>query len=443
MRSVFNKLMPFIGSGLISMLISGTFLLIDGYFIGQTNGDAGLAAINIVYPVVAFLNAVGLTVGVGGGVYYSYLLGRRQVLMARRLLSSILAVLIFLGLVLGVLLSVFIDPLLRFLHCPPEIEALARPYLKIVTTFAVTQVVFMGITPLLRNDGYPRKAMLFIAAGLITNIALDWYFIMYLGMGMFGAAIVTVIGQSLIIILCIAHFLRKPGQERPTFFSIRKVSARIIAKSLVTGLAPGGIGAAMALITLLHNWQALAYGGTTGVTAWTITDYVTTMVLLMIQGVGEGIQPFSSYYYGSKEKHKGRFVFKTGLTFALGISFIFCFLMIVLRSTLAPLFGASKEAGALFEHGIIYMAGALPLMAIVRIVSAYLYATGNAFKASLLVYGDSFVVLPLLLFILPKYLGINGVWLAMPLTFVILTASIFIYLCAVRLKERNKRKHCL
>lgn len=428
-------LLHYVGPSCIGMLIGGTFTLIDGFFIGQKTGDNGLAAINIVYPAAAFMNAIGLGIGAGFGTLYSLCQGRGHLLLAKRLLDAALWLLIAASGLLAALGIWQMELILTFLKCPPELEPLAAPYLKLVTLFALSQILFMGLLPLLRNSKAPKQAMAAMISGLVINIFLDWLFIMRFNWGVTGAAIATILGQSCAALICLSHLAAMASKERPRLTLWPQLPAKVFARAGSIGIAPFGVGLGGALIAMLHNWQALAYGGTTGTAAWTVINYAISPLILLSQGIGEGIQPLASFFRGSKDTKKERFVLKAGLWFGLFIGLLSGAILILSRNAIPLFFGASSQSGQLIQRGIVLSVLAGPFMALIKILASYLYAIGSSAKASLLIYGDSFILLPFFLAVLPRFWQLDGVWLAMAAAYLTLCAGSLAFYAAAKAKK--------
>ena len=172
-----------------SQLLTGFFIIVDGFFIGRAMGDAGLAAINILWPLPAVILATGLGIGSGGGVLVAMALGRgdEQGAAKARGNTIILLMLAALAVTLG-LLATYREALL-LLGATGHLHKLACDYMQVAALLCFGQILNAGLNPLLRSTGATVPAMAITVYSLLANIALDWLFIMVFNFGMAGAAL--------------------------------------------------------------------------------------------------------------------------------------------------------------------------------------------------------------------------------------------------------------
>lgn len=395
---------------MFAFALSGVYAIADGFFVGNALGDSALAAINVAYPLTAFLQAAGTGLGMGGAVEYAISLGTNDRTRGRQYFGMSLIMLVLSSIILTLIYLPAAPAILQLFGASGDIQVLAEEYVLYITYGAVFQILGTGIIPFIRNMGSSIAAMLAMTAGFFTNIILDYLFVWKYPLGMTGAAAATVFGQAVTFLVClICLFIKK---EAPLFhFQGHKVS--FVKNILKVGLSPFGLTFSPNITLILINKSAALTGGTLAVTYYAPVSYISCVVLLLLQGVSDGCQPLLSLSYGEgnvqKTKQFRNMAYRFGLLTAL---FSFIVLFFAGRSV-AELFGASGTiAGNAARILPVFLLGYL-FVSISRITTAYFYATGKNMWAYILIYGEVFFLFVLLLF-LPKLAGISGTWISVP-----------------------------
>lgn len=290
-KSFFSYVIP----SVIAFALSGVYAIADGFFIGNSLGDIGLSAINIAYPIGAFMQAVGTGIGMGGAVNYSIYSASGDKEKADSYAGGTGTILLIASVVLTAFLYIGLEPILILLGAEGDLLAFSKDYLRIIVLGAVFQIFSTGIVPLIRNYNGAAFAMASMTAGFSTNILLDYIFVWVLKWGVSGAAIATIIGQSVTMITGLAYLLVK---KRPVFcFGITKVGSMFL-QIVKIGLAPFGLTVTPNLSVILMNRYTIFYGGEQAVASYACIAYALTIVYMLLQGVGDGSQPLMSRCYG-------------------------------------------------------------------------------------------------------------------------------------------------
>ena len=383
-KKFFGAVVP----SVLAFALSGVYAIVDGFFIGNCVGDNGLAAINLAYPVTAFLQALGTGIGMGGSVRFSIAAGQGDLPAQRRYFSLTLAMLALAGLACTLALLPLCRPLLVLLGARAELLGPSQDYLGCIALGAAFQILGTGIAPLIRNLGGAVWAMVAMIGGFVTNILLDWHFIYNLGLGMKGAALATVLGQGVTALLCGLRLLRCRQ------FFTRRFAGRAL---------------------FLMNRFAMNWGGAQAVAQYAAISYLTCIVLMLLQGVGDGSQPLMSWCSGQRDGGALSRVCRLAYSFAGCTVLAACTLLYLVRYQAPLFFGASEPVAQA-------AGGALPLFllglfcaAFLRVLTSRFYATGANGRAYLLIYGEP-LFLALLLAALPRVFGLWGVWAAAPLS---------------------------
>lgn len=426
-----KKYLGFILPSTLSFLLTGIYSIVDGIFVGRAMGDDGLAAINIAWPLVALIIALGTGIGMGASVMVSLNMGAGDHGTAQRMEGNAFF-LLFTG---AVLLVVFLyltgSPLLALLGAEGIIHAHALTYLRYMLAGGVIQVLSSGSIPLMRNRGAAVYSMWSMACGCLINIVLDYCLVLEAGWGLFGAAAATVCAQSVTLIFCLAFFLRK--RNRIALKNV-KPDQKAVSSILKVAASPFGLTYLPSVTIIFMNLQCLKYGGGEAVSAYAVLAYLVSFMELVVQGVSDGSQPLLSLARGSGDRQALKSY--TRWTFFLGIFLgVISGLMVFLLRRMIPVFyGTSKEAARLIVRSAPAFCAVMAMYGLTKPAVSYFYATKSLAQSSLLVYGEVLLTL-IIIFTLPLILGLDGIWLTMPLVQVLLSLASIMFLLKKRKEE--------
>lgn len=424
-RQFFRYALP----SMLSQLLNSCFIIVDGFFIGRNLGDIGLAAINVAWPITAFIQAVSLGLGLGGAVRLSTALGRGDKEEAALARGNTLTALAAAGVAMSVGLWLACPGILPLIGAKGELYAPALEYSRMICALALGQTINTGALPLLRGCHKTMQAMSFTVVGLLSNIFMDWLFIQAFQWGLAGAAVATGSAQILCALLAVPTLLA--AQELPLRRADFAPRWRMIRGIVQYGISPFGLSISTSVILLITNLQALHWGGTRGVAVYAVLSYVLGAVIPLVSGVGDGVQPLLSYARGAGEWGQLALLRRWGLSLAVGMAVLCSVLTWVGRSQLPLVFGASPEATAEGAAAMWTLCIGYPFMAVVRFCSSYFCAVGEPVFSGILAYGEPLGTQPLMLLVLPLFLGLTGVWVAWPAA-VALTAVAALVLLAVQ-----------
>ncbi|HIX12530.1 MAG TPA: polysaccharide biosynthesis C-terminal domain-containing protein [Candidatus Anaerofilum faecale] len=416
-RAFFRAVLP----SMLSQLLNGFFIIVDGFFIGGAMGDEGLAAINVAWPVVAVLMSTGLGIGTGGAVLAAAARGRGDREAAGRARGTALTVLAAACCLLTGFLLLSYRAILPLIGAKDSLYPLAEEYLRVIVTLGSVQVISAGLMPLLRGMGRPLAAMGVMVEGLLLNIFLDWLFVWVLQGGMAGAAIATITAQAAGIPVGLWLLLRDRGVPcRRAQFVPR---ARLCGRILALGASPFALSVSASVVILLTNLQALRCGGTEAVAVYAVLSYVFGSLYPLLTGVGEGAQPLISYCHGAGDRAGLRFLRRACFALSLGCALVLAGGAWLARTQAGILFGAGPDTAAEAARAMLWVCLCLPFYGIARICSSYFCATGQAKLASLLAFGEPLAAQPLALFLLPLAFGLDGVWSSLLAAYLALAAA--------------------
>ena len=442
MKSDLRLFWKYVAPSVFGAVIGGSFAIVDAIFIGLAGGENALAATAVTWPLVMFLQAFGFLVGSGGAVLIAQNRGSNLPERERLFFAQT----VFLALAWSIFLTVvtfpFLQTILTALGATQELMPISLRYSQILTGGVIFSIFMSLCLEVIRNDGHPTLSMLLMITGLISNIILDWVFVFHLQFGAVGAAIATVISQAGACILGCIYFC-SPLTKLRFSIGILKPKLHLTGNIIITGLPIYGNMLSIIAMLYMHNAQSLRYGGIDGLAAYTVISSLEALGSMFMTGIAGGVQPLSASMYGAgKYKRQNRFG-NYGYKFAF-ISGIILMLFSFAMYKIIPGWMGLETGNALelAQHGILLSAPAFLLLGVIRVAAFYYQSTGNIVKSSCLIYGDSFIALPLCIFTLPVWFGMNGVWLAMPVSRIILMAMLLYFWFGSRNASRKKpRRH--
>ncbi|MEG1559927.1 MAG: MATE family efflux transporter [Clostridia bacterium] len=417
---------------MVSFAFSGIYAIVDGIFVGRNIGDLGLAAINIAYPLSALIQAVGMGIGMAGAIWIAICIGKGEAEKEKKYLETTSLLLVIFSILMTVFLSIFNVPILKLFGASNIILEHASDYMRVIALGSVFQILGVGLIPIIRNYNGALLAMWAMVSGFISNIILDWLFISVLSYGATGAAVATVIGEAITMIPCLIFLIMK---NRRSFNAKIKIELKIVKDVLFTALSPFGLTLSPNIIVIVLNKASMVYGNELAVACYAIISYVICVVQLLLQGIGDGSQPLFGRYYGANDTVALKKVRKMAYIFAPLTAIFSMLVLYLLRNIMPILFGASEAAANMYAQVLPYFLSGFVFLAFLRVTTSYFYATQKHKYAHILICGEPIVLTFLVIFVLPPFLKLQGVWLSIPVTqFILSMVGLFFVL--------HSRKKC-
>lgn len=419
-----KKFFSYVLPSILAFALSGVYTIVDGFFIGQSLGDTGLTAITLGYPISALVGAIGTGLGLSGAIRFTILSAQGEAKKRQECFSgTTMLMLVVAGLLMAILFA-FAEPILYLLGARGNMLTLCTAYARVIALGAVFQLLATGFVPFIRNMGGATVAMMAMVLGFVTNIVLDYAFVWVLSWGMAGAAWATIIGQAVTMVVAVIFFLvKKSGFRLPEMRELCSLWKNV----LIVSLSPFGLTFSPIITMLFMNRFLLLYGDEQAVAVYGCIGYITAILYLLLQGVGDGSQPLISQYYGEDDRVSVQATRRLAYLTAAAITVVCMIGVYLARAKVGTLFGASPEANAGVVRYLPFFLAPLLLLAFVRITTSYFYATEKNALSYLLVYAEPVCTL-LMLLLLPPLLKLTGVWLATPIAQVIT----FVIACAAK-----------
>ena len=397
---------------IISMLVTSFYNMADTFFVGKINTSA-TAAVGIVFPLMAMIQAFGFFCGHGSGNYISRQLGAHNFEDASKMSATGFVTAFVLGLGILVVGFLFTDPLLHIMGSTETILPYARSYMRIILIGAPYMTASLVLNNQLRFQGSAFYSMIGITTGAVLNIGLDPLFIFVLDMGVAGAALATIISQFVSFCLLIAGTFRG-GNLR---LNLRDFSPSLkYYQNIVKGGAPSlfrqGLGS---FATVCLNLMAGPYGDA-AIAAMSIVTRISQFAASVVIGFGQGFQPVCGFNYGAKLFKRVQEGFWFCVKFCTSVLLVAAVCGWIFSPNLIGIF--LKTDPLVIEYGsqaLRLQALTFPLVGWITIANMMLQTIGKTVKASLLAMSRQFLFFVPVILTLPGFLGILGVQLSQPI----------------------------
>ena len=360
-KPVFSLLLQYAIPAIVAMVASSLYNIVDGIFIGQGVGAGAIMGLAITMPIMNLSAAFGAMVGVGGSTLLSVKLGEKDYNFAAKILGNVITLNCIIGIGLGAVMLLFLDPILRFFGASDYTIPYARDFMVIVLIGNVFTHLFLGLNAMLRSSGKPKKAMKATIMTVIINIALAPLFIFVLHLGIRGAALATILSQ-LIVLLWQFKLFSNPNElihlRRDTY----RLERRIVTGSLSIGLSPFLINLCACLVVIIINKQLVSYGGDVAVGAYGIANRMMFFFVMVVIGINQGMQPIAGFNFGAKHYTRLNQVLKYAITIATGIWIVGFIVCVLLATPVASAFTNDEELLKEAAHALRVMNLVVPII---------------------------------------------------------------------------------
>ncbi|GAL03235.1 MATE family of MDR efflux pumps [Photobacterium aphoticum] len=365
--------------------------------------------------MIGVLAGLGLLVGMGAGSIISIFRGENQQVKAQQTLYTALGLIGIAGLLMMIFLNMLAPTLLIAQGATGNALEMGIAYIEVFSWGAVFTIAAGALPMLIRNDDSPNFSTGLMMAGAIINIVLDYLFIGHFGWALKGAAVATIIAQISITLVAVLYFFSRYSQLR---LSVRNACFNVSIALKTVGLGTSSLlmYAYFSFMVALHNKLFMSYGSAVHVGAYAIVGYLVTMYYLLAEGISSGMQPPVSYYYGAKQGEKIRATLVLAAKIVAFTGLIAIAVLNIFPNTLVNLFSQNEpQLAAETINGIRLHLFAMFLDGLFALASVYFMAIDKGGKALAISLGNMLIQLPFLYF-MPKLMGVDGIWLAVPLS---------------------------
>ena len=400
---------------IIAMVASSIYNIVDSIFVGQGLGDEAISGMAVASPFMNLSAAFGAMVGVGASTVISVRLGQRKYEEAQHILGNTISLNILLGILFTLACWPFLDDILRLFGASDVTLPYAREYMRVILLGNMVTHLYFGSNAILRSAGHPRTAMGCTFLAIIVNCILDPLFIFVFRWGIEGVAWATIIAQTIAFCWQLRLFSR-PTELLHLRRGIYRLKSSIVRQCLAIGLSPFLMNSCACLVVLICNNRLLQYGGDMAIGAYGIVNRVVFLFVTVVMGMVQGMQPIIGYNWGARQNDRVFRVLRYGISVATCITLIAMLIGEFAPEPAIRVFGAGSELTGKAVRAFHFVVAAFPLVGAQMVIGNFFQSIGHAGKSIFLSVTRQMLFLIPLLALLPQWWGLDGVWLAMPLS---------------------------
>ncbi|MDF9823688.1 putative MATE family efflux protein [Breznakia sp. PF5-3] len=408
----FKSLLIFAFPTIIMMVFMSLYTIVDGIFVARYVGSNAVASINIVMPVINLLNSIGIMFASGGNAVISKKIGEGKSEEANEDFSFINVVCLLVGVIIAVVCFIFMEPMFGLLGASETLLPLCMEYGFFFIISAPLSIIKCVYDQLLVTAGHPKLALKTSIVGGVTNIVLDYLFIVIFGFGIVGAAIATVIGQIVAVWIAVQFFR---DSENTIHFTKFKKRYQTIKEAMINGSSEMVSQLSFAITTVIFNLGMMKYAGESGVAAISIILYIQFIMIAVFIGFSNGIAPVVGYSYGSQNRAQLKRIYRYSNIFIWSVS-IFVFILSQLGGEwiIRIFIGSTDSAYALSVHGLYLFSFSFIFNGFTIFSSGFFTALSNGPISAAISFLKNLVFIVVFAIVLPPLWGIDGLWLCIP-----------------------------
>lgn len=413
--------------------------MVDSIFIGQGVGPMAISGLALTFPFMNLAVAFGAGVGVGASSCISVKLGQKDYKTAQQVLGNTVTLNLIIGIAFSIVSLLFLDPILYFFGASEQTLPYARDYMVIILLGNVFSHMYFGMNGVLRAAGKPRQAMNATIFTVVLNTILDPIFIYPMNLGIQGAAYATILSQVLALVWQMRIFSNKDEllHLRRGIYRLKK---SIVENILAIGLSPFSMNVCACIVVIFINKGLLQYSGDLAVGAYGIANKVCFIFVMVNMGLNQGMQPIAGYNYGAMKFDRLMQVLK--LAVIAGTCITTCGFLVAefIPEPCARLFTTDPELIRLSVNGMRIMMAAFVLVGSQMVITNFFQSIGKAKISMFLSLSRQMIFLLPMLLLLPLFLGVDGIWWAMPISDTIaeIVAVVMMMTYMRKFKEQHK-----
>lgn len=400
---------------IVAMVASSLYNMIDSIFIGQGVGALAISGLAITFPFMNLSAAFGAAIGVGSSTFLSVKLGQRDYGIANSILGNCVMLNILVGIVFGGVCLLFLEPILHFFGASAYTMPYAKDYMEIILLGNAVTHLYLGLNAVLRAAGKPKMAMYLTIFTVILNAVLDPLFIYTFRLGIRGAAYATVLSQ--LVALGWQWMLFSKKSELLHFdYDKFKIKKRIVSSIVSIGISPFSMNACACLVVIFINNTLADYGGDMAVGAYGIANRVAFVFVMVTFGVCQGMQPIAGYNYGAQNYSRLKEVLRLSVMAGTAVCAFGFLIAMACPRPVARLFTTDEALIAMSVTALRYIMAMFIIIGAQMVITNFFQSIGKAKVSIFLSLSRQLIFLVPALMVLPKVMGLDGVWLAMPLS---------------------------
>ncbi|MDD4688350.1 MAG: MATE family efflux transporter [Eubacteriales bacterium] len=410
-KSLKTDFIRFVVPTIFTIWIYHFYIIADGIFVSRGVSQIGLGAVNIAHPYTNVLFSIGVLIAVGTSTITAIYMGRKETKYANAIFTQSIIVLGVIGLVITMAVMLNLDYIASFLGAKDETFHMVREYIRGIAPFSTSLILSYYLEVLIKTDGYPYKAMIIVAIGCGINCVLDYLFIFIFNLGVWGAAFATGLSQTLIVTLYLCHFIFGKSGFRLTKF---KTDFNLLGRVALIGVPEGITELCTGLTVFMFNRVIISFLGEGAIVYYTVSAYVSTLVIMTMVAIAHGIQPLVSFYLGRGDLDKCKKLLKYGFAVSGTISFIAFLGTNLLANQIVGAFFDDPTSKEFLASVYVFRKFSLSFLfvGISVVISGFLTAMGQPRGAFIISLGRGFALPVGVLMALAYATGGSGIWWA-------------------------------
>ena len=405
-ESIGKLLMQYAVPAIIAMTASSLYNMVDSIFIGHGVGTMAISGLALTFPLMNLAAAFGSLVGVGASTLISVKLGQRDYDTAQRVLGNVFVLNMVLGVAFTIIVMLFLDPILYFFGGSDQTVGYARDYMQIILLGNAVTHLYLGLNAVLRSSGHPQKAM-YATIATVVIYGFGW--------GIRGAAVATIVAQVISLTWQFKLFSNK--DELLHFHrGIFRLKRKIVFDSLAIGMSPFLMNLAACFIVIIINQGLKKYGGDLAIGAFGIVNRLVFIVVMIVMGLNQGMQPIAGYNFGAKLYGRVNKVLRLTIIYATAVTTFGFLVGMLVPDLVVGIFTSDAELTELSVTGLRITVMFFPIIGFQMVTSNFFQSIGMAGKAIFLSLTRQMLILLPCLLVLPQFFGVAGVWYSMPVS---------------------------
>ena len=400
-RPVGSLLFQYAMPAIVAMTASSLYNIIDRAFIGHEVGPIGISGLAITFPFMNLSGAFGAAVGIGSSTAISVKLGQKDYKTAEALLGNTVTLNLIIGFVFSIVCLVFLDPILRFFGASDQTIPYARSFMQIILAGNMITHMYFGLNAVLRSVSKPQQAMYATIFTVIMNIVLDVVFIKWWHWGIRGAALATIISQTLALLYQFKLFANKQEMLHLKR-GIYRLKSNLVKNIIGIGISPFLMNVCTCVVVIFMN-------GSFG-----IANAIGTVFLMIIVGLNQGMQPIAGYNYGSQQIDRLLRVLNLTIISAVCVMTAGWLLAMLIPHYCASIFTDNETLIKMSTRAIRIDMFLFPLVGFQMVITNFFQCIGKVKVSIFLSLSRQLLFLLPLLYVLPMFYDVDGVWYSLP-----------------------------
>ena len=398
---------------IIGMVVNALYNIVDRMFIGNIPdiGSLAITGVGITMPIMTIVLAFGMLIGIGTTANISLNLGKGNRTTAEKLLGNAFTLSIIVGLAIAITGTIFANPILNLFGASENTLFYAKEYIGIILLGCTFNILSFALNSTVRADGNPKMSSITMVIGCGANIILDYLFIFVINLGVKGAALATIISQAITFFIILYYYTAGNSNLKLKIENF-KLKKHLVTMTFAIGIAPFATQIANSLVQVIANNALKTYGSDLAIGAMTVISSLNIIFMMPIFGINQGCQPIIGFNYGAKKYERAKEAFKYATIAACVICIIGFVSIQCFPTQIISLFNNDPELTTLAIKGIRIYLLMMPIVGINIVATSYYQSIGKA-KISMFVslLRQVILLIPFTI-ILPKFIGLDGVWAA-------------------------------